>query len=46
LVAALDFFHRTREDLAVEDALTAPAKKKKSTFESEEQKNERMKRQQ
>lgn len=46
LVSALEYFHKKREDQAVDDALTAPAKKKKSNFETEEQKNERTKRQQ
>lgn len=46
IVAALAYFHKTRETLAVEDGINASAKKKKSTFESEEQKREREKRQQ
>jgi len=41
LVAALAYFHKTREALAVEDGVNASTKKKKSNFESEEQKNER-----
>jgi hypothetical protein len=36
IVAALAYFHKTRETLAVEDGINASAKKKKSTFESEE----------
>jgi|DEB19_MinimDraft_2_1074335.scaffolds.fasta_scaffold133875_2 hypothetical protein len=44
LVAALAYFHKTRETLAVEDGVNASSKKKKSNFESEEQKNERLKR--
>lgn len=46
LVAALAYFHKTRETLAVEDGVNASSKKKKSNFESEEQKNERLKRSQ
>jgi len=43
LVAALAYFHKTREARAVEDGVNASTKKKKSNFESEEQKNERLK---
>lgn len=47
LVKALDQFHKTREDRAVENELNAPNKaKKKSNFETEEQKAERQKRKQ
>ena len=47
LTAALDSFHKTREDRAVENEINAPSKaKKKSNFETEEQKAERQKRKQ
>lgn len=47
LTAALEKFHQTREDRAVENELNAPSKaKKKSNFETEEQKAERQKRKQ
>ena len=46
-MSALDQFHKTREDRAVENELNAPSKaKKKSNFETEEQKAERQKRKQ
>ncbi len=47
LTAALALFHKTREDRAVENEINAPSKaKKKSNFETEEQKAERQKRKQ
>jgi len=44
LVQALELFHKTREERAVDNEINAPSKKKKSNFETEEQKAERNKR--
>lgn len=44
IVAALAHSHKTRKTLAVEDGINASDKKKKSTFDSEEQKRDREKR--
>lgn len=47
MTQALNSFHKTREDRAVENEINAPSKtKKKSNFETEEQKAERQKRKQ
>jgi hypothetical protein len=46
IVDALNYFYETREKLAVDDGMNQSIKKKKSTFESEEQKNERERRKQ
>jgi hypothetical protein len=44
IVAALAHFYKTFETLAVEDGINASAKYEKSTFESEEQKRDRVQR--
>jgi hypothetical protein len=44
IVAAFAHFYKTFETLAVEDGINASAKYEKSTFESEEQKRDRVKR--
>ena len=44
IVAALAHFYKTSETLAVEDGINASAKYEKSTFESEEQKRDRVQR--
>ncbi len=44
IVAAPAHFYKTYETLAVEDGINASANYEKSTFESEEQKRDRVKR--